>query len=118
MKFCKRNLRTPFIYTHMRIHMYAHTHTHTHTHTGWLFHLRASAWRQCQSTAAYSQEGKEAEKPLIVTAVLPETRSSPGGLRQMEESSRVTTKTVTSKPPLSVVRQHNLTDWKNIYRIH
>ena len=118
MKFCKRNLRTPFIYTHMRIHMYAHTHTHTHTHTGWLFHLRASAWRQCQSTAAYSQEGKEAEKPLIVTAVLPETRSSPGGLRQMEESSRVTTKTIASKPPLSVVRQHNLTDWKNIYRIH
>lgn len=93
-------------------------HTHTHTHTEQLFHLRASAWRQLQSIAAYLPEGKEAGKPLRVMGVLSETRSSPGGLTQMEESSGVATKTPASKPPLSMTRQNNLTDWKNIYMIH
>lgn len=67
-----------------RFHTWAHARTWTHTEQ--LFHLRVSAWRQLQSIAAYSPEGKEAGKPLMVTAVLLENQVKP---RRLETNGRI-----------------------------
>ena len=61
MKFCKRNLRMLFIYTHMCIHMPANIHTHTHTHT----HTYIYTQRTAISSKSFSLEAMSINSSLL-----------------------------------------------------